>query len=517
MKSPVTSPLIAAASIAGGVVLFFFTITQTCPAIASHILGWAMSSTLAPSADADRSCNETELLPRVYDLNPKYREFVGAEKNVTGNDCERTRRLLARDGIRLRPAAAGAPGGGALAPRAQGGAMPLFGAVYPDGLYYIAVGLGSPAKTYYLDIDTGSDLSWVTCDAPCVSCSVGPHPWYSPRRARVVDCGDAMCRSAQTGSIRGCAFHDSSRQCDYDVHYGDGSFSQGVLVADTLTFLHPSRKLVSAPVYFGCAYDQEGVLKRSPSKVDGVIGLGAGAASWPSQLAAGGHVRNVLGHCIAGGGGGGGFFFLGDELVPLGMTWTPMVGEPPSAYYSVDLHKLMFGGTELPLYVTQPEVSGGGGGGDGAARSAGTIFDSGSSFTYLAASTFKLLIRTVLARLASGPLRRDTSDPILPYCWKGASKFTDVADAERYFGDIVLEFRGASIFWGTSQLRLYADNYLIVSPLGNVCLGILDSSAIRSGGSLTVIGDISLKGYLVVYDNVHKRVGWKRGNCLAKP
>lgn len=507
MKNPIANPLIAAASVAGGLVLFLFTLAQTCPAVTPYVMGWgAFAPVTAPAADG-QPCNETEPLPRVYDLNPRYREFVGADRNATDGACLHMRRLLEKDSIRLRPAPAAQ-----VAQRDQGGAMPLFGAVYPDGLYYIAVGLGNPAKTYYLDIDTGSDLSWVTCDAPCVSCSVGPHAWYSPRQARLVDCSDAMCRTVQTsGSIRGCAFHDASRQCDYDVHYGDGSFSQGVLVSDTLTFLHPSRKLVSAPVFFGCAYDQEGVLKRSPSKVDGVIGLGSGPGSWLSQLSKGGHVSNVIGHCIAGGAGpGGGFFFLGDELVPLGMTWTPVLRS--SGYYNVDLHKLMFGGTEVPVVVTQPGV----GGGSGQSR-AGTIFDSGSSFTYVAKPTFELLISTILTRLANAPLRRDVTDPILPYCWKGASKFKDVAEAEAFFGDIVLEFRGTSIFWGTSQLRLSADNYLIISPSGNTCLGILDSSAIAGGGAMTVIGDISLKGYLVVYDNVHGRIGWKPSNCLLKP
>lgn len=31
--------------------------------------------------------------------------------------------------------------------------------------------MGSPARLYFLDIDTGSDLAWVQCDAPCTSCA----------------------------------------------------------------------------------------------------------------------------------------------------------------------------------------------------------------------------------------------------------------------------------------------------------------------------------------------------------
>lgn len=41
----------------------------------------------------------------------------------------------------------------------------------PFRLYYTKILLGSPGRPYFLDIDTGSDLAWVQCDAPCTSCA----------------------------------------------------------------------------------------------------------------------------------------------------------------------------------------------------------------------------------------------------------------------------------------------------------------------------------------------------------
>lgn len=38
-------------------------------------------------------------------------------------------------------------------------------------LYYMALLLGTPPKLYFLDVDTGSDLTWLQCDAPCRSCA----------------------------------------------------------------------------------------------------------------------------------------------------------------------------------------------------------------------------------------------------------------------------------------------------------------------------------------------------------
>ena len=31
--------------------------------------------------------------------------------------------------------------------------------------------VGSPPKLYFLDMDTGSDLTWLQCDAPCRNCA----------------------------------------------------------------------------------------------------------------------------------------------------------------------------------------------------------------------------------------------------------------------------------------------------------------------------------------------------------
>lgn len=37
-------------------------------------------------------------------------------------------------------------------------------------LYYTKVGLGSPAKEFYVQVDTGSDILWVNC-VGCTACS----------------------------------------------------------------------------------------------------------------------------------------------------------------------------------------------------------------------------------------------------------------------------------------------------------------------------------------------------------
>lgn len=37
--------------------------------------------------------------------------------------------------------------------------------------YHVTINVGQPPKPYFFDIDTGSDLTWLQCDAPCAKCT----------------------------------------------------------------------------------------------------------------------------------------------------------------------------------------------------------------------------------------------------------------------------------------------------------------------------------------------------------
>lgn len=37
--------------------------------------------------------------------------------------------------------------------------------------YYAQINIGHPPRPYFVDPDTGSDLTWLQCDAPCVHCT----------------------------------------------------------------------------------------------------------------------------------------------------------------------------------------------------------------------------------------------------------------------------------------------------------------------------------------------------------
>jgi hypothetical protein len=46
--------------------------------------------------------------------------------------------------------------------------------------YTVSLSIGNPPKLYDLDIDSGSDLTWVQCDAPCKGCTKVKSNWIRP-------------------------------------------------------------------------------------------------------------------------------------------------------------------------------------------------------------------------------------------------------------------------------------------------------------------------------------------------
>ncbi|XP_074372647.1 uncharacterized protein LOC141713228 isoform X2 [Apium graveolens] len=42
--------------------------------------------------------------------------------------------------------------------------------VFRNRYYYATLNKSNPPRAYFLDIDTGSDVTWIQCDAPCIKC-----------------------------------------------------------------------------------------------------------------------------------------------------------------------------------------------------------------------------------------------------------------------------------------------------------------------------------------------------------
>ncbi|KAJ7969679.1 Aspartic proteinase Asp1 [Quillaja saponaria] len=374
--------------------------------------------------------------------------------------------------------------------------FPVRGNIHPDGLYFTHVLVGSPPKRYFLDIDTGSDLTWIQCDAPCTSCAKGAHALYKPRE-NVVSSEDSLCMAVHK-NIK-VEYFERSQQCDYEIQYADHSSSLGVLVRDELHLQVSNGSATMSNFVFGCAYDQQGLLLNTLAKTDGIIGLSRAEVGLPSQLASKGTIKNVVGHCLSNHAVGGGYMFLGDDFVPSwGMAWVPMLNSPIVNSYHAKIHGINYGNSRHSL-------------GGQSSKEGLVIFDSGSSYTYFTEEAYLDLVASIKEVSRLGFIE-DVSDTTLPICWQASFPIRSVKDVNHFFKTLTLQF-GSSWWIRSTKFQIPPEGYLIISPKGNVCLSILDGSNVHDGSSI-ILGDNLLRGYLVVYDNVNQKIGWRQSDCV---
>ncbi|KAG8648612.1 hypothetical protein MANES_08G017000v8 [Manihot esculenta] len=112
---------------------------------------------------------------------------------------------------------------------------------YLIGLYFTKVKLGSPPREFNVQIDTGSDVLWVTCSS-CSNCpqssGLGVQLNYfdtaSSSTAGLVPCSHPICTSEMQTAATECS--PQSTLCSYSFQYGDGSGTTGFYVSDTFYF-----------------------------------------------------------------------------------------------------------------------------------------------------------------------------------------------------------------------------------------------------------------------------------------
>nr|GEW41397.1 aspartic proteinase-like protein 2 isoform X1 [Tanacetum cinerariifolium] len=173
-------------------------------------------------------------------------------------------------------------------------------------LYYAKIGIGTPPKDYYVQVDTGSDIMWINC-VHCQTClEKGYHGLdltrYNPNESLTsarVTCDQKFCLDINQGTVGGCRPNVS---CMFVENYEDGSGSIGYFIKDVVQYDSVSgdleTKLANGSVIFGCGASQSGNLRNSEDALDGIIGFGKSNASVISQLASYGKVKKMFAHCL---------------------------------------------------------------------------------------------------------------------------------------------------------------------------------------------------------------------------
>ncbi|CAH9102963.1 unnamed protein product, partial [Cuscuta europaea] len=193
------------------------------------------------------------------------------------------------------------------------------------GLHYTRFLLGSPPLEFRVQIDTDSEISWVSC-ASCNGCPLSSGflfhlQFFNPQGSSTssfIPCSDHRCASHNPG----CS--SSNNLCKYNITYGDGGETAGYYIADNihLDMINGNKYASSViPIVFGCSTYQLGYFAQSNLALDGIFGFNRNKMSIISQLSSEGVISKVFSHCLKE--GEGSFFVLG-EAIGLNLMWTPL-------------------------------------------------------------------------------------------------------------------------------------------------------------------------------------------------
>ncbi|XP_016508527.1 aspartic proteinase 36 [Nicotiana tabacum] len=366
---------------------------------------------------------------------------------------------------------------------------------YLVGLYFTKVRLGTPPREYNVQIDTGSDILWVTCsscdDCPRTSGLGVELNFYDATissTASPISCADQVCASiVQTASAE-CS--TETNQCGYSFQYGDGSGTTGHYVADLLYFdTVLGTSLIansSAPIIFGCSTSQSGDLTKTDRAIDGIFGFGQQGLSVISQLSSHRITPKVFSHCLKGEGNGGGILVLGEILDPR-IVYSPLV--PSQAHYNVYLQSIAVNGQLVPVDPSVFATSG----------NRGTIVDSGTTLAYIATEAYDPFVNAITAAV---------SPSVRPIISRGKPCFLVSSSIAEIFPPVSLNFDGGA------SMALRPSDYLVhmgfVEGAAMWCIGFE-----KQDQGVTILGDLVLKDKIFVYDLARQRIGWADYDCSS--
>ncbi|TKW19342.1 hypothetical protein SEVIR_4G014300v4 [Setaria viridis] len=338
--------------------------------------------------------------------------------------------------------------------------------------YVVTVGLGTPAVTQTVHIDTGSDVTWVQCrPCPATACHPQKDKLFNPARSATysaIGCGSAACNGLSRDLYgNGCS---KRRQCQYIVNYGDGSNTTGTYSADKLTL---------TPAYavdhfqFGCSH----AAQLFSDKADGLMGLGGGSPSLVSQTA-----TKAFSYCLPPAANYSGFLTLGVPRASSSrFTVTPMYRTMSvDTFYLVLLQGITVAGRRLRVPPS--------------AFSAGAVMDSGTIITRLPPKAYRVLRAAFRKEMKMYP-RVASSSAILDTCFNISDAVGD--DVKVPSVSLVFE-RGATVELDRS---------------GTILDGCLAFASTGDDESVGIIGNVQQRTLEVLYDIGGGAVGFRRGAC----
>lgn len=339
-----------------------------------------------------------------------------------------------------------------------------------SGEYFSRVGIGNPPSEVYMVLDTGSDVNWLQC-SPCADCYQQADPIFDPASSSTyspLTCDAKQCRSLEVSECR-------NNTCLYEVSYGDGSYTVGDLATESVTF---GGSASVNGVAIGCGHSNEGLFVGAA----GLIGLGGGALSFPSQI-------NVssFSYCLVDRDSDSSSTLEFDSVTPPDAVTAPLLRNSKlDTFYYVDLTGVSVAGKliDMPPSLNLKDN------GDG-----GVIVDSGTAVTRLQADFYDS-VRDEFVK-GTGHLKSAGQVALFDTCFDLSNRTSvEVPTVSFHFSN-------------GNKLQLPAANYLIpVDSSGTYCFAFAPSSS-----SLSIIGNVQQQGTRVSFDLANSLIGFSAHKC----
>ncbi|KAG9455931.1 hypothetical protein H6P81_000439 [Aristolochia fimbriata] len=344
--------------------------------------------------------------------------------------------------------------------------------------YIVTIELGGQKMSVI--VDTGSDITWVQCQ-PCRYCYNQQDPLFNPTLSPTfhsILCNSSICASLQfaTGNLGFCRIN--GKNCNYNVNYGDGSYTDGELSLEQL-------KLGDTTVQnfvFGCGQRNHGLF----GGVSGLMGLGRSRLSLVSQTLA--EFGGVFSYCLPSEENLSGSLILGANLSAFRnstpISYTRIVSNPQMpTFYFLNFTGASVGG--IPLQAP------------GFAKGV-TLIDSGTVITRLVPSVYKAVRDEFLKQFSGYPSAPGFS--ILDTC------FNLTGYSEVDIPNLRLHFEG-----GTEvKVDVSGMFYFVRKDASQVCLAL---ASLSSEDEIAIIGNYQQKNLRVVYNGKDSELGFAEENC----
>uniref|UniRef100_A0A5B7BC84 Peptidase A1 domain-containing protein n=1 Tax=Davidia involucrata TaxID=16924 RepID=A0A5B7BC84_DAVIN len=340
-----------------------------------------------------------------------------------------------------------------------------------SGEYFSRVGIGRPPSQVYMVLDTGSDVNWVQC-APCADCYQQADPIFEPASSSSyspLTCQTQQCKSLDVSECR-------NDTCLYQVSYGDGSYTVGDFVTETITF---GGATSVNNIAIGCGHNNEGLFVGAA----GLIGLGGGSLSFPAQINA-----SSFSYCLVDRDSDSASTLEFDSATPPNAVTAPLLRNSKlDTFYYLDLTGLSVAGELLSIPPTAFRLDGNGEG--------GVIVDSGTAVTRLQTDAYNSLRDAFVKGTQELPSTNGVA--LFDTCYDLSSrKSVEVPTVSFHFSN-------------GKSLSLPAKNYLIpVDSTGTFCLAFAPTSS-----PLSIIGNVQQQGTRVSFDIANSLIGFSPNKC----